>query len=114
MSDLVTRLSQGQHPVEASLRPEKTVKALKECLDRGFVHIRFTQTRGGTELGFSVDREHSDFSGADFDNGTGRLVVAGDLSLDFVKVRCVAEIDVSSLEGQGHLEILEQRASASV
>lgn len=30
MNELVQRLSQGDHPVEASLRPEKTATALKE------------------------------------------------------------------------------------
>ena len=50
MDELVARLSAGDHPVEASLRPEKTIKALKECIDRGYVHIKFTETEGGTEL----------------------------------------------------------------
>jgi hypothetical protein len=112
MNDLVQRLSDGQHPVEVSLRPERTVKAFKECLDRGYVHIRFTKTRGGTELGFPVDRERTDVSAANFETGTGTLTVAGDLSLDYVKVRCVAQIDLSTLEGTGQLVVLEQPAEA--
>jgi hypothetical protein len=30
VDELVARLSAGDHPIEVSLRPEKTVKALKE------------------------------------------------------------------------------------
>ncbi len=104
MSELVQRLSQGQHPVAISLRPERTVKAFKERIDRGYVHVKFTGTRGGTELGLALDRQRTDLSAADFDNEVGRLTLVGDLSLDYVKVRCVAEVELSSLEGHGHLE----------
>src|SRR5436190_5309242 len=38
---LVDRLCEGEHPVEASLRPEGTVNQFKEAIDRGYVHIRF-------------------------------------------------------------------------
>ena len=48
---LVEKLCEGAHPIEASLRPEKTVKALKERIDMGYVHIKFTETKGGAELG---------------------------------------------------------------
>lgn len=106
MSDLVQRLSSGRHPVEVSLRPERTTKALKDCLDRGFVHIKFVNTRGGTELGMPVDRALSDLSGADAEYATGHVTIVGALKLDFVKVRCVADIDLPALAGEGHLEVL--------
>jgi hypothetical protein len=98
--------------VEISLRPERTVKALKECIDRGYVHVRFTATRGGTELGVPVDSTHSDFSKADFDAETGTMTIAGELILDFVRVRCVASIELPSMQGQGHLVPLETPATA--
>ena len=47
---LADRLCEGDHPVETGLRPEKTVKLFKEAIDRNYVHIKFTNTRGGTEL----------------------------------------------------------------
>jgi hypothetical protein len=104
MSDLVQRLSNGQHPVEVSLRPEKSVSAFKDCLDRGYVHIKFTATRGGTELGVPIDRDRSDLSQANLDSGIGHLTLVGNLTLDFVKVRCIATIDLPDLNGQGRLE----------
>ena len=104
---LVDRLCEGDHPVEAGLRPEKTVKLFKEAVDRNYVHIKFTKTRGGTELGVRLDREACDFSQADFDNGSGRVHVEGNLTLDYVKVKCIADIDLATLEGVGHLEKVE-------
>ena len=110
MSDLVRRLSEGLHPIEVTLRPERTVQALKECLDRGHVHIKFTGTRGGTELGVPIDPQRSDLSGADFERQSGRLKVVGDLMLDYVKVRCVADVDLPALTGQGRLEVTQPEA----
>ena len=108
MNELVQRLSEGNHPVEASLRPEKTVAAFKESLERGYVHIKFTNTRGGTELGVRLDRDASNLKEADFDNQIGNVHVVGDLTLNYVKVRCVADIDLKTLEGKGFLEPLEE------
>src|SRR5215510_5567988 len=109
---LVDRLCEGDHPVEAGLRPEKTVKLFKEAIDRNYVHIKFTKTRGGTELGVRLDRDACDFSQADFEYGTGSVHVEGGLTLDYVKVRCIADIELSSLEGKGHL--VKVRADAEV
>jgi hypothetical protein len=101
----VQKLTQGQHPVEISLKPERSSNALKGCIERGFVHVKFTDTLGGTELGVRIDKEASDLN-ADFDQGTGKLRLVGNLILDYRKVQCVAEIDLSSFAGQGHLVAL--------
>ena len=103
---LVNRLARGEHPVVVSLRPERTLQAFKERLDLGYIHIKFTGTRGGTELGFAIDKDGLDLRGADLDAGKGKLRLAGPLTLDYVKVQCVADIDLSTLEGRGHLELL--------
>jgi hypothetical protein len=112
VSDLVQRLSQGLHPVEISLRPERTVEAVKACLDRGYVHVRFTGTRGGTELGVTIDPARTDVSRADFDRATGQLLIVGDLTLDFVKVRCSADVALPDMRGEGHLEIVGETVEA--
>jgi uncharacterized protein YbdZ (MbtH family) len=101
---LVDRLCDGDHPVVVKLRPEPSVKSFKEALESGYVRIKFTDTNGGTELGVTVDKDASDLSGANFDEGTGRVRVVGDLTVDYTKVRCIADIDLQSLEGAGHLE----------
>jgi uncharacterized protein YbdZ (MbtH family) len=101
---LVDRLCEGSHPVEAGLRPEKTVKLFKEAIDRNYVHIKFTETKGGTELGVRLDRDSCDFSKADFENGSGTVHVEGGLTLDYVNVKCIADIDLKTLTGKGRLE----------
>ena len=114
MNDLVRRLCTGDHPVEVSLSPNKTVEALKQCIDREHVHVRFTDTKGGTELGFALNAEGTDISQADFNKGTGSVRLVGNLTLDYVQVRCIANIDLETLGGRGHLEAVEENASAAV
>lgn len=104
--DLVERLANGSHPIELGLRPEKTVEALQACLDRGFVHIHFPQTQGGTELGIKLDQNKSDLGQANFESKTGKIRLVGGLTLNYTKVRCIAEVDLATLSGQGHLEII--------
>jgi uncharacterized protein YbdZ (MbtH family) len=102
--DLVERLSQGEHPVEVSLHPEKDMQALKESLERGYVHIKFTGTRGETELGVKLDPNSGglDQTGAEGPDAT--LHLEGGLTLNYKKVRCVADIDLKTFEGRGRLE----------
>jgi hypothetical protein len=114
MNELVQRLSNGSHPVEASLRPERTAAALKEGIDRGYVHIKFTNTQGGTDLGMRLDPAASDLSQANFEQQTGNLHLVGSLTLNYVPVRCIADLDLKTLSGQGHLEPVETTVETSV
>jgi len=102
-NDLVRRLSEGEHPVEASLSPEKTVQIFKERIDLGHLHIKFTDTTGGTELGVRLDKDAIDLSKADFEAGKGTAHLEGKLTLNYIPVRCIADIDLASLTGQGRL-----------
>jgi len=108
MSELVQKLSIGEHPVIASLRPTASAQALKECIDRGYVLVKFTGTRGGTELGVKLDPAATVLTTADFTRAEGSVKLVGTLNLDYVDVRCVAEIDVKSLAGTGRLEPVAQ------
>lgn len=110
---LVDRLSGGEHAVVFSGRPERTAKALQARLDMGYVHLTFTGTRGGTELGVRLDPAASDWTTANFENGTGSVRVAGSLTLDYVKVRCVASLDLATLAGTGRLERVETEVPAA-
>ncbi len=100
LNELVERLTKD-HPVETA-RPEKTAKALKECIDRDYVHVMFKKT--GTEVGIQLDRRDCNFTKADFENARGTVHLVGGLILNYDKVRCVADIDLESCEGTGHLE----------
>ena len=107
MSELPHKLAKGEWKVIATAGRDNTLEEFKAAVDREYVHVKFTETQGGTELGFRLDKEHTDLSAGDFENGTGKVKVAGKLNLDGVDVRCEAEIDLSSLDGTGHLVILE-------
>lgn len=113
VKDLVDRLSQGDHPVEASLRPNKTPQIFKDRIDKGHVHIKFTGTKGGTELGVRLDRDAIDVSRADFETGEGTVHLEGTVTLDYVPVRCIADIDVASLNGQGRLVSLASNTTTA-
>jgi hypothetical protein len=103
MDELVERLSHGEHPVEMTLRPDKTIQTLREDIERGYVHIKFTGTRGGTELGVRLDKHACDFSSVDFDAQTGRARFVGELTLNYVPVECIADVDMTTFEGTGRL-----------
>jgi hypothetical protein len=114
MDELVSRLSQGAHPVEVTLRPERTAAALKQRIDEfAYVHVKFTGTRGGTELGVGLDKELCNWRDADFDNGHGTLTLCGHLTLNYVPVRCIAEIDLATLSGTGYLQVIDAPAAAT-
>lgn len=110
MSDLVQRLSQGDSKVTYRARRDDVRAELKEAIERKYVHVLFTETRGGTELGFQLDEARSDLSGANWDAGEGSVHLEGELKLDGVRVRCVADLDLATVEGRGRLVVVEEQA----
>lgn len=105
MNELVERLTKKQ-PIVASLRPEPTVELFKAAIDRGYVHLKFTGTQGGTELGVRLEPDVCDFSGARFDAKTGTVKLVGSLVLNYERVRMHGEVALETLQGTGHLEYL--------
>lgn len=106
LNELVERLTK-ELPVESS-RPQKTAVALKECIDRNYVHIMFKQTE--TELGVQLYLPECDFKKANFENATGTVTLVGGLTLNYNKVKCKAVIDLATCEGKGCLEPLTDDA----
>jgi len=91
VDDLVERLCTGKHPVQVER------ERLEEALEDGYVHVTFTGTRGGTELGVELDP-------AATVKTPDRLQLAGELTLNFVKVRCSVDVDRATLAGEGWLD----------
>jgi Core binding factor beta subunit len=108
MNELVQRLAEGDHPVTVG-GPQPSLQELRKRIEEiGYAFVKFTDTRGGTDLGVRVDKAATDVSKADFESGSGTVHIEGTLTLNYVKVRCVAEIDLATLNGTGHLVILEE------
>jgi uncharacterized protein YbdZ (MbtH family) len=99
--DLVAYLSQGEHPVQA------TATSAEQFIERvrsGYVNIRFTDTRGGTELGIKLDPAVGDTIGADVEGQKGKVHIAGDLTLKYRQVRLTADLELDTLQGTGRLQ----------
>ena len=104
---LVERLAKGSHPVVVAGVGDRTlaesVERFRQRMDRGHVSVRFTETRGGTELTLRFDPGAVDRSGCDFAGRSGSLALAGELNLDGVDVRCEVELSLAELAGTGRL-----------
>lgn len=101
----VMRLVQGTHPVRVVLGEQPTIDELRHAVQIGYVHIEFPDTRGGTTLGVRLTPEECDLRNCDAANPAGRVRLAGRLTLDDVNVRCLADIDLTTFEGSGRLEV---------
>jgi hypothetical protein len=108
MNELVKHLASGEHPVVVGGSRPSLEDLQRRATDMGYVFVKFIDTKGGTDLGVRVDREASDVSKANWQEGTGTIHVEGNLTLDYVPVRCVADIDLATLSGTGHLVVREE------
>jgi len=113
MDELTERLTNGDHAVIVGGAQPSLPELRRRIEEIGYVSIKFTQTRGGTDLGMEVDRAACDLSGADFDQGTGSIHVEGTLVLNDDPVRLVADIELGTLAGTGHLVLVEEAAVAA-
>lgn len=108
MDDLVERLSRGDHPVVVG-GPRPTLEEFRRRVEElGYVFIKFTQTRGGTDLGVRLDKSATNLQGASFEQASGLVHVEGTLTLNYVKVRCIADIHLETLQGTGQLVVQEE------
>lgn len=106
LAPLYQRLGDGEHPVQFVSRPETSISVLRQSIERGYVHVLFPETRGGTELGIHIDPAKTDTSKADFVEGSGEVSLAGTLVLDGAHVQCNARLDLATLKGTGNLRLL--------
>ncbi len=105
-SPTVSFLSSGWHPLSCK-SIYSSGKVLKEALDKNHIHVEFTNTMGGTCLSFPIDPQCSSYSDANFASSKGEIYLEGNLILDFIKVRCLAKIDLCLLEGVGTLQLMD-------
>ena len=105
MDALVKRLATGKHPVVAS----RVISAqdLQASIERGYVIVKFTDTEGGTELGLRLEETLTVLDDADFSEISGTVHLEGRLILNSIKILCIADIDLSTLQGYGNIVIQE-------
>jgi hypothetical protein len=107
MDELTQRLASDQ-PVAVG-GPTPTLEELRNRLEEiGTVFVKFTETRGGTDLGVRLDRAASDLGAADFDQGSGSVHIEGTLILNDDPVRCIADVDLATLKGTGRLVVVAE------
>ena len=107
INELVQRLSEGNHEVVIGHRDEP-YEEIKERIEDGYIHIKFTKTRGGTELGINVDLSSTNVKDLDFTKGEGLLHIEGTTNLNYNAVRLIADIDLASRKGEGCLEVVSE------
>jgi hypothetical protein len=104
MSELVPKLLQDDQKIEVSIRPDRTPEALLRCIQKGYVHLKFPDTQGGTDLYLPLDMSETTLNDADFEMGTGLVLLVGRLTLDYQQVKCRATIDLATMKGYGKLQ----------
>lgn len=108
MDELVERLSIGKHPVVFEKQSKEMQEVRHRLMELKFVFVKFTNTRGGTELGINVEDNFTCLDNANLEEGTGNIRIAGWCILNYHKVRCIADIDLATREGIGYLELLDE------
>jgi MbtH protein len=95
--DLTRRLATWQ-PVEVG-GPDRTPAGVRARLEEaGTLFVRFSRTRGGTDLAVRLDPAASDVRWTE-----ATAHVEGTLILNGHRVRCVADLDLTTLRGTGRL-----------
>ena len=107
INELVQRLSEGKHEVVIGHR-EEPYEEIKQRIEDGYIHIKFTQTKGGTELGINVDLNNTNVKELDFNKKKGSLHIEGTTNLNYNLVRCIADIDLATRQGEGYLQVIEE------
>jgi hypothetical protein len=111
MNELVERLTKPS-AVIIGTRLSDAMEDFRGQAERGYIFVKFTETRGGTELGVTVERDACDLAAVA--SGSGKARIVGTLVLNYVRVRVHAEVSVPSLEGTGHLEVIEEVTPAQL
>lgn len=105
VNELVKKLSEGKHEVEIGYRNEQ-YEEIKRKIENGYIHIKFTQTKGGTELGINIDLDNTNLNNVDFSKGKGILHIEGITRLNYNTVRCIADIELALRKGNGFLQVV--------
>ena len=101
MNKLIEMLSEGARPVIVN-RKQPTVTQLKERIRMKHVPVLFQETC--TEIGIWLDERKCYLVAGDLEGEKGMLHLEGVVTLNYEKIRCLIDLDVSTLHGSGRIE----------
>ena len=104
INELVKRLSTNRHEVILGSRDESD-EEIKQRIRDGYIHIKFTQTKGGTELGVEIDLKNTNIKELDMDIKS-LFHIEGITNINYNSVRCIADIDFETRKGEGYLQVI--------
>lgn len=102
MSELVESLCRQQGRLAVG-GPKPSLQSFRDAIRRRYVLLKFLETRGQTDLGMDLDWDACEVSERCLEAGQGSVHLEGRLTLDFVPVRLVADVDIESMMGTGQL-----------
>lgn len=95
------------HPV--TVKPtNRNFQEFKESLARHYVHLTFTDTRGGTTVAVRLIPEKVNVEGENILQETGTVHFEGSFILDYSRMKCIAAINLKTFEGVCQVEVIER------
>lgn len=101
---LVEKLINTKHSVVIGYRNESDVE-LAESLKDHYIHIKFSNTQGETELGISIDPNLSNIDEFLDHPNQGIFHIAGRTILDSEPILCTAQIDKKTRKGTADVQL---------
>lgn len=81
-----------------------SIEKLRRAVEVGYILVKFSETKGGTELGCNVKNENPRCSVEWKDS---KIIFHGRLKLDFTPILVHATIDLTTFQGTGYVEPIE-------
>ncbi|MBT4880039.1 MAG: hypothetical protein HON43_03595 [Alphaproteobacteria bacterium] len=100
---LVDRLATKAQKVIIGYRNE-SLEELRENFKNSYLHLKFPDTRGETELGIDLLIDECDFSALESGKTEGNLIIKGTTILDSQPILCSANVDLKSRTGTSTVE----------
>jgi hypothetical protein len=107
---LVDRLCAGEQPVRIDLGTTRSSDSLRSQCASGSVHLLFPNTRGGTRLRVTLNPSCK-APGSNPGVKADGLRLEGSVVLDMVTLRCVARIDLETLDGVAEVSRITEACS---